>query len=185
MSNIGHQKVFISSNIKLKIFKKFILIFGLFGNLKLNCELPLKVSKNKNMISFYPLIDYQKNYKLKSMWGTFRMHFLKSTYGLANNYYSFLSLIGVGFKVLKKKNKLILRLGLSHQVFLKLPFNKVYIKKISKRPLLFSFSSPDYDLLQNITFFLRSFKKPEIYKGKGFSFKKELLVLKEGKKVKN
>jgi len=185
MSNIGQQKVFISSNIKLKFFKKFIIILGLFGHLKLNCDLPLKVAKSNHMISFYPLTKYKNNNKLKSMWGTFRMHFLKSTYGLANNYSSFLSLIGVGFKVLKKRNKLILRLGLSHQVFLKLPFNKIKIKKISKRPLLFSFSSPDYDLLQNITFFLRSFKKPEVYKGKGFSFKNELLVLKEGKKVKN
>jgi len=185
MSNIGQQKVLISSNIKLKFFKKFILVFGLFGNLKLKCELPLKVSKGNSMVSFHPLINHKKNHKLKSLWGTFRMHFFKLTYGLANNYSSFLSLIGVGFKVLKKRGKLILRLGLSHQVFLKLPFNKIEIKKISKRPLLFSFSSPDYDLLQNITFFLRSFKKPEIYKGKGFSFKKELLVLKEGKKVKN
>tara|TARA_B110000902_G_scaffold265846_1_gene351442 strand:- start:1156 stop:1713 length:558 start_codon:yes stop_codon:yes gene_type:complete len=185
MSNIGQQKVFISSNIKLKFFKKSILIFGLFGNLKLNCKLPLKISKKNNMISFYPLLNYQKKSRLKSMWGTFRIHFLNSTYGLANNYFSLLNLIGVGFKVLKKKHKLILRLGLSHQVFLKLPFNKISINKISKRPLLFSFSSPDYDLLQSITFFLRSFKKPEVYKGKGFSFKNELLILKEGKKVKN
>ena len=38
MSNIGKSPVFISSNVKLKTYKNFIIMVGLFGKLKLKCS---------------------------------------------------------------------------------------------------------------------------------------------------
>jgi large subunit ribosomal protein L6 len=187
MSNIGQEKILIASNVKIKTYKNFIVLFGLFGNLKVKCPLSLKIKKESNVLSIQ-LLSSKKNRiykKLKMGWGTFRTDLFKSIHGISNNYQLLLNLIGVGFKVFRKTNKLILRLGFSHEVFLKLPFHLFEMKKLQKRPLLFLLTSCDYNLLRNISFFLRSFKKPEIYKGKGFSFKTEILRLKDGKKIKN
>lgn len=186
MSLIGNQNVFIGSNTSIQNFKNFILIFGLFGKFKLECNIALRVIQKNNLVSFYPLVEYKKRKKFKSSWGTLKSLFYRSSYGAANKFQFFLKLVGVGFKVFKKNQKLILKLGLGHKKFMSLPLDSSYkIKKIQKRPLIFCFSGPDYELLKHTMFFLRSFKKPETYKGKGFSFNNELLVLKEGKKVKN
>jgi len=186
MSLIGNQNVFIGSNTSIQNFKNFILIFGLFGKFKLECNIALRVIQKNHLISFYPLVEYKKRKKFKSSWGTLKSLFYRSSYGAANKFQFFLKLVGVGFKVFKKNQKLILKLGLGHKKFMSLPLDSSYkIKKIQKRPLIFCFSGPDYELLKHTMFFLRSFKKPETYKGKGFSFNNELLILKEGKKVKN
>jgi large subunit ribosomal protein L6 len=185
MSLIGQKKVFVGSNASLEKYKNFMVISSTFSKFKINCNIPVRVINKNQFVGFYPLIKPKKNKKLKSLWGSLRTLFFTLSYGAANNFHFLFKLVGVGFKMFKKNEKIILRLGLSHQIFLKLPFSKFQIKKIQKRPLIFKFSGPDYDLLKSIIFFLKSFKKVEPYKGKGFSFNKELIRLKEGKKLKN
>ena len=185
MSHIGKRKIFLSSNVSVTKYKNFIIFSGLFGILKFKNFLPLKVIQKNKEFSFIPLIIYKKNKKFKSLWGTFNAHFKRLTFGLGNNYALRLKLLGVGFKIFKKKNKLIMKLGFSHKIFVEFPFTKLYMKKTKKRHLIFLLKSSDYDLLKTISVFLRSFKKPESYKGKGFSFRREFLNLKQGKKVKN
>lgn len=183
MSNIGKAPIFISSDVKLKKYKNFLIIFGLFGKIKLNIPIKLKITNKNNSINFTPINTLTK--AEKSKWGTFRTFFYKIVYGLTNNYSFKMKLLGVGFKVFKKPTKLILRLGLSHKTFIELPFNKVNITKVNKRPLIFSFKSSNYNLLLNILNTLRNFKRPDIYKGKGFRLENENIKLKEGKKIKN
>ena len=185
MSRIGGKNIFVASNVRLFKFENFILILGLFGNFRFRFNFPVKILKKNRLVELYPLKKYKQEKQLNAAWGTLRSHFFNCTYGASNNFNIFFRLIGVGFKMFKKHEKIILRLGLSHQIFLEVPFKKINIKKVQKRPLTFLFSSSDYDLLQNISFFIRQFKKPDIYKGKGFNFERELIKLKQGKELKN
>ena len=185
MSLIGQKKVFVGSDTSLKKFKNFMIISSTFNEFKINCNIPVKVINKNQLVGFYPLVNPKKDKNLKSLWGSFRMAFFTLSYGASNNFHFLLKLVGVGYKMFRKNEKMILRLGLSHQVFLKLPFKHFTVKKVQKRPLMFLFSSSDYDLIKNVMFFLKSFKKVEPYKGKGFSFNNELIRLKEGKKLKN
>ena len=186
MSKVGMQKIFISPEVSVTRFKNFLIFKGFYGILKLECSIPLKIFLIRNTeFYFIPKIDYKKNKNFKSLWGTFNINFGRLTYGISNNYEIKLKLVGVGFKVFKKNKKLLLKLGFSHRIYMEFPFENVYMKKTHKRPLGFLLKSFDYDLLKNMAVFLRSFKKPEVYKGKGFSFRKENLCLKEGKKLKN
>ena len=93
-----------------------------------------------------------------------------------------LKFVGVGYKATLKKNIFILRLGLSHKLFCKIP-KMIEIQKTKKRPIVFSLKSHFLDVLQNTAFRLRSFKKPELYKGKGILLENEILNLKEKKKA--
>jgi len=186
MSNIGKRKVFIASQILVKKYKNFIIFYGNFGALKLKCNIPLNIiQKDKTEFSLLPKASALVNKQFKSSWGTFNINFVKLTYGIANLFYLKLRLIGVGFKIFKKQKKAVLKLGFSHRYFTELPFGSVRIRKIRKRPLVFGLKSFDFELLKNVAVFLRSFKKPEPYKGKGFSLIRERLILKEGKKLKN
>jgi large subunit ribosomal protein L6 len=86
-------------------------------------------------------------------------------------------------KRILKKNLFILRLGFSHRLFFRLPVT-VSLTKTKKRPPTFLIKGFDSDLVKNTAFLLRSFKKPEPYKGKGVILLKEHIKLKEGKKTK-
>jgi large subunit ribosomal protein L6 len=185
MSNIGKKNIYISPDVSVKFYENFIIFLGYFNKLKLECKFPLQIVYSKNMeFSFIPKINYKNNKNFKSLWGSFCVNLKKLTHGITYNFHLRLKLFGVGFKIFKKQDKLVLKLGFSHKYFTKFPFKMVFIKKIKKRPLIFLLKSSDFFILKNISVFLRSFKKPESYKGKGFSFRNELLVLKEGKKVK-
>ena len=186
MSRIGKQSVFIPSSVQLQQVANTLIFQGPAGAFQWTCTLPFRIRQKGSRVDLFPLVPRPYPRSVRAGWGTLRTGLFQMSYGLAYPFQSTLQLLGVGFKVFKKKEKLILKLGLSHRVFLELPaFSSLEVRKTGKRPPRFLYTSPDYAFLRNLTFFLRTFKKPDPYKGKGFSFPEELRVLKEGKKVKN
>ncbi len=100
--------------------------------------------------------------------------------GLLQGFKSNLILKGIGFKSVIENDHLILKLGFSHNIKISIPKN---IKIISKTNNLI-FSSIDLILLMQFVHYIRNYKKPEPYKGKGLLLKNEPLFQKEGKKTK-
>lgn len=91
---------------------------------------------------------------------------------------SILTLKGIGFKVLIKKNKLFLKLGFSHYISIKIPTKlNIYIK--GNKILLIS---NNFIFLKQYINFIKNFKKPDSYKGKGLYINNEIIKIKEGKK---
>jgi large subunit ribosomal protein L6 len=98
--------------------------------------------------------------------------------------YNKLKFVGVGyrtFEVDEFKNKLLMfKLGYSHPVFFKIPYNlNIVCFKFIK---LFLYGN-SYQNVTQTSALIRSYKKPEPYKGKGILYESEKIVLKEGKKV--
>ncbi len=131
---------------------------------------------------------------LKQNWGTSRAIIQNTVLGLYKNHVNKLKFIGVGYKAslftfhstknpIDFKQTLVLRLGFSHKIFCTLP-KSINITKIKKRPPTFLLKSIDLDIIRCTSFLIRSFKKPEPYKGKGILFQNEYIKLKEGKKTK-
>ncbi len=186
MSNIGKKPIILSSEVNIQKHLSFMLFKGIYGTLKLKIPSFFRVIQKENKkFAISPLVAYTKNKKVKSLWGTLNINFKNLTFGIANNFKLKMQLVGVGYKILKGRDKLIFKLGLSHRKFLEFPFSLVIINRIQKRPLNYLVSSSNYELLKSVSSSLRSFKKPEPYKLKGFAFKREILKSKEGKKVKN
>lgn len=93
--------------------------------------------------------------------------------------------VGVGYKVFLvnqfNKNILLLRLGLSHLLYLKIPVNlNVYCFKCCTKVYVYSHNFKD---LLKICTILRALRKPEPYKGKGILYENENIKIKEGKKI--
>ena len=177
------KKLFLSSTIQINTFKNFLIIKGVFGVVKINIKIPLAIKYNDYSLC---LALKKKSYSCltKSMLGTLRSQLFKIVKGVYKYHLVKLKFIGVGYKAFLKKNFLILRLGFSHKIFCTIP-KIVKISKIKKRPPTFLLKSFDLNVLNLTSFLIRSFKKPEPYKGKGILFVNEYVKLKQGKKTKN
>ena len=97
-----------------------------------------------------------------------------------------LKLIGVGYKIFENNLKglscefLNFKLGYSHSVYYKIPDNiKIIIRQSNKLFVL----GYDYNLVNQTASTIRSYKKPDPYKGKGILYYNESIILKEGKKT--
>jgi large subunit ribosomal protein L6 len=98
--------------------------------------------------------------------------------------YNKLKFVGVGyrtFEVEEFKNKLLMfKLGYSHPIFFKIPTNlNMFCFKFIKLYI----SGNSYKNVTQTSALIRSYKKPEPYKGKGILYESEKIILKEGKKV--
>ena len=180
MSNIGKKPLYIPQDVT--VFKLFnYLIFKYKNNIyKINTFKSLSVSFNKIALSF-KCKNIDK--KTKALWGTYRQIAEISLINVFKEQTLKLKFIGVGFKAVLVKSLLILRLGFSHKLFIKIP-KIVKIKKIKKRPPIFALNSWNTEYLKKISYSIRAFKKPEPYKGKGIVFLNEKVLRKEGKKSK-
>jgi|TARA_B110001450_G_scaffold18623_1_gene17031 large subunit ribosomal protein L6 len=96
--------------------------------------------------------------------------------------FTYLRLVGIGYKVEQLNNQLKLNLGYSHSITLNIPENiQIFIPKGFKDQKLTLFGLD----LESVTLFrsqIREICKPEVYKGKGIRFENEVIVLKENKK---
>lgn len=101
--------------------------------------------------------------------------------GLKSGYTLRLRLVGIGYKIQIEEDHLKLRLGFSHSVIYKLPKNISFTQPKTKI-LMFVIHGLEYDKVTQVAADIRSLKKPEPYKGKGFLYEHEKIQLKEGKK---
>lgn len=92
-----------------------------------------------------------------------------------------INLVGIGYRVFydKEKNKLEFKLGFSHPVYVTVP-SGILVRWLKPTKLILK--SKNYQQLTQFLAFLRSFRKIDVYKGKGILFKNEKVSLKQGKK---
>ena len=103
--------------------------------------------------------------------------------GVSTGFKKELELVGVGYRVNEKPaNTLELILGFTHSIYLQLPAEVKFETKSerNKNPLII-LESCDKQLLGMVCAKLRSFRKPEPYKGKGVKFVGEVIRRKSGK----
>ena len=103
--------------------------------------------------------------------------------GCSEGYKKTLELVGVGYRVeLAQPNVLNFSLGYTHPIYLGLPKEvKVETKSERNQNPLVMLESADKQLLGQICAKIRSFRKPEPYKGKGIKFQGEIVRRKAGK----
>jgi large subunit ribosomal protein L6 len=102
--------------------------------------------------------------------------------GVSTGFTIELELVGVGYRAANTGNKLDLALGFSHNIILDIaPEVKVEtVSEKGKNPIV-KLSSYDKQLVGAVAAKIRSFRRPEPYKGKGIKFVGEVLRRKAGK----
>ena len=114
--------------------------------------------------------------------GLYRALLHNMVVGVSEGYKKTLQLVGVGYRVSNTGNLLEFSLGYSHSIFFELPSEvKVETKMERNQDPLVMLESCDKQLLGQICAKIRSFRKPEPYKGKGIRFQGEVVRRKSGK----
>ena len=168
--------------------KKIITIIGPLAKKTLNLKLKLLILESEKTIivtqnTFFKLSNNEKK-KLKSLQGTTIALIKQMILEISFVFSKKLVFVGVGYKAfpveLFKTQLLQFKLGYSHQIYFKVLNNlNVYSHKATT---IFISGSSNQNVSQTAAL-IRSYKKPEPYKGKGILYDNEKIVLKEGKKV--
>ena len=118
----------------------------------------------------------------KALHGLYRALINNMVVGTSEGFEKKLELVGVGYRASHSGQKLELALGYSHGIVLYLPAEvKVdTLTEKGKNPII-TLTSHDKQLLGMVSAKIRSFRKPEPYKGKGVRFVGENVRRKAGK----
>ena len=118
----------------------------------------------------------------RSLHGLYRSLLNNMVIGVSEGFRKELELVGVGYRVSNNGQILDLSLGYTHSILMELPKEiKVETKMERNKNPLILLESCDKQLLGQVCAKIRSFRKPEPYKGKGVRFVGEQVRRKSGK----
>lgn len=178
MSRIGNNPVAIPEGVTVVVKENEVMVKGKLGELTQDFSAVLvKVEDNQVWVT---RPSDSKEHKAKH--GLYRSLILNMIEGVSKGWTKELELVGVGYRASNQGQKLDLALGFSHNIVLDLaPEVKIEtIAEKGKNPII-KLTSHDKQLVGQVAAKIRSFRKPEPYKGKGVKFVGEQLRRKAGK----
>lgn len=178
MSRIGKNPIVIPAGVTIEVNQEFVTVKGKFGQLIQNIkDVTVKVEDSQ------VIVERSSDHKNeRSKHGLYRSLINNMVIGVSQGFTKELELVGVGFRASNQGQKLDLALGYSHNIVLEIA-PEVVVETISekgKNPIV-KLTSLDKQLLGQVAAKVRSFRKPEPYKGKGVKFVGEVLRRKAGK----
>ena len=180
MSRIGKLPISIPEGVEINISNdNLVTVKGKLGELNQKVDDNIKINVEDGLIT---LVRPDEQKKTKALHGLYRSLLANMVLGVSEGFKIVQEVVGVGYKAKAKGQILELSLGFSHSIFLELPA-EVKIETLTERgknPLI-TLTSHDKQLVGQIAAKIRSFRKPEPYKGKGIRFQGEVIRKKAGK----
>lgn len=178
MSRIGNNPVAIPEGTSVEVQDNVITVKGKLGELTQEYS-SVSISSEDGQVLITRPSD-SKEHKAKH--GLYRSLVSNMILGVSKGWSKELELVGVGYRASNQGQKLELALGFSHNIVMNLaPEVKVEtVSEKGKNPII-KLTSHDKQLVGQIAAKIRSFRKPEPYKGKGIKFVGEQLRRKAGK----
>ena len=178
MSRIGNNPVIIPEGVTVDFKDGVFTVKGKLG--ELSQEIKEISVKNEDGKLTLERPSESKDHKAKH--GLYRALIFNMMEGVSKGWTKELELVGVGYRASNQGQKLDLALGFSHNIVLNIaPEVKVEtISEKGKNPIV-KLTSFDKQLVGQVAAKIRSFRRPEPYKGKGVKFVGEVLRRKAGK----
>jgi large subunit ribosomal protein L6 len=178
MSRIGNNPISIPEGVNIDIQADNIVVKGKMGELIQEYS-DVSFKLHEDTLTVKRPSD-SKDHRAKH--GLYRSLVKNMVEGVSQGFTKELELVGVGYRASNQGQKLDLALGFSHNILFDIaPEVKVEtISKKGKNPIV-KLSSHDKQLLGYVAAKIRSFRKPEPYKGKGVKFVGEEIRRKAGK----
>jgi large subunit ribosomal protein L6 len=178
MSRIGNNPVAIPDGVTVDVKDNEIVVKGKLGELRQEySNVSVKVEDNQVWVTRPS--DSKEN---KAKHGLYRSLITNMIEGVSQGWTKELELVGVGYRASNQGQKLDLAVGYSHNIVLELaPEVKVETASQKGKNPTIKLTSHDKQLVGQIAAKIRSFRKPEPYKGKGIKFVGEQLRRKAGK----
>ncbi len=188
MSRIGKLPINIPAGVEISFNDDVVTVKGKEGVLtqKVNPSIKVNYDKEKAEVTFTIDEAYDpENVTLKqkqAYHGLYRALIHNMVVGVSEGYTKELELVGVGYRVTNKGNLLEFALGYTHPILIMLPQEiKVETKMERNQNPRIILKSCDKQLLGQVCAKIRTFRKPEPYKGKGILFVGEQIRRKSGK----
>ena len=180
MSRIGKLPVNLPAGVTVTVGKdNVITVKGPKGELSQEVNSDIKVSVEDGQLSVTRPSDDRIH---RALHGLYRSLINNMVIGVSEGYRKELELVGVGYRASNAGQLLELSLGFTHNIHMMLPPEvKLETKSERNKNPLIVLESCDKQLIGQICAKIRSFRKPEPYKGNGIRFVGEVIRRKSGK----
>jgi large subunit ribosomal protein L6 len=179
MSRIGLAPVVVPQGVEITVGDNVVKVKGPLGELTQPIDSSIKIEQKDGQLE---LVRENEVKQTKAYHGLYRSLLNNMVEGVTKGYEKKLELVGVGYRASNKGQELELSLGFSHNLVFLLP-EEIKIETAMERgknPII-TLKSHDKQLIGQVCAKIRSFRKPEPYKGKGIKFVGEQIRRKAGK----
>ena len=179
MSRIGNSPINIPEGVTIQFENNIINAKGKLGELSQEINPAITLNIDENTITLSRKNDQKE---IRSMHGLYRALIYNMIHGVSEGYTKKLELIGVGYRAATNGQKLDFSVGFSHNIVFDIPQEiKVTAETEKGKAPVITLTSHDKQLLGAVASKIRSFRKPEPYKGKGIRYVDEYVRRKAGK----
>jgi|UniRef100_UPI0015B20D44 ribosomal protein L6 len=184
MSRIGKLPINIPAGVTVTLKDNVVSVKGPKGELSQAVDPSIIVTIENNEITFAidEANDTVEQKQKQAFHGLYRSLVNNMVVGVSEGYSKEMELVGVGYRVSNQGNLIEFNLGYTHAIFLQVPAEvKVETKSERNKNPYIKLESCDKQLLGLVCAKIRSFRKPEPYKGKGILYVGEQIRRKSGK----
>ena len=175
MSRIGKLIIQIPSDVNVNYSNSEITVKGKFGTLQTMIPESLTIIQTESTLA----VKLKENIKnARALHGLYRTLINNMIIGVSKQFEIVLVLSGVGYRASLSGQELTLNLGYSHPVVIEIP-KSVNVEVVQNTTI--NLKSCDKELLGLFAANIRSWRRPEPYKGKGILYKNEQIIRKAGK----
>ncbi|TME98134.1 MAG: 50S ribosomal protein L6 [Chloroflexi bacterium] len=175
MSRIGKLPLAVPDKVTVTVGPGRVKVEGPKGQLERTLPAEITVKQTDGQLIFERPSD---DYKHRALHGLVRSLVANMVTGVNTGFTKHLELVGVGYRVAKQGDEVVLSLGYSHPIRFKPPEG---ISIDVQDPTKFSVSGISIEDVGQVAANLRGFRPPEPYKGKGVMYRGEKVRRKAGK----
>ena len=176
MSRIAKNSIIVPQDTKCNFENNILSVKGKLGEINLAINILFTLEQGNGEISVLPKNEKDK---VNPLWGTTRAHVSNAIQGVNMGFTKTLELSGTGYRASISGSKLKLQLGYSHDIDYEVPKE---VKIECPKQTIIKISSINKEILGAVAAKIRSYRKPEPFKGKGIKYENEYIFRKEGKK---
>jgi large subunit ribosomal protein L6 len=175
MSRIGKKSIPLPKGVTVTVEGNVVKVKGPKGELQRTVHPELKIALENNELTVTRPSEETRH---KALHGLTRTLVANMVEGTSTGFRKTLELVGVGYKAEVRPYGLQLALGYSHPIEYKAPKG---IKLTAPVPTQILIDGADKEMVGQVAAEIRSFRKPEPYKGKGIKYQGEQIRRKAGK----
>ena len=176
MSRVGKYPVEVPGGVTVSIADGVFKAKGKLGELSLLLSSHIEAEIAEGKVAVRPVGTAAQ---ARMMWGTTRALIATAIKGVSEGFSKTLEINGTGYRAAVQGSNLVMNLGFSHDVVYPIPQG---IKISTPRPTAIVVEGIDKQRVGQVALDIRSYRKPEPYKGKGVRYETETIRRKEGKK---
>jgi large subunit ribosomal protein L6 len=175
MSRIGKLPITIPENVDVNYKDSEITVKGKFGTLQTKIPSIINITKDDGKLK---IGLKEETRSVRSLHGLYRTLINNMVIGVSEQFDLTLVLKGVGYRASVQGKEIVLNLGYSHPVKMKIP-DEISVEVVQNTTI--NLKSCNKELLGLFASKIRAWRQPEPYKGKGILYKDEQIIRKAGK----